>query len=243
MDSKLQLTLFRIFLATKIGLNIIIALAVIMGAGTLRENQKWVDHTNLVINEVEIVRNQFQTADYTGRNRNLKGIRAADLGALRQEVFAGIDRVKLIVSDNPRQIENLGELATAIQNRFNSQDEQLSLIQRGETTITYPLAQVSRSSEFMEAIEGVFSEIKLNEINLLRLERQPALILWQWRIVYSLLAAIAFQFAMTIYLNIAYQRQLKKSIYVGERLKEKGLKKLDDYLNGISTKYELNELS
>lgn len=242
MDNKLQRTLARIFLGIKVLLNIAAIVGVGFGGSTLLENQKLVDHTNEVISEIEIVKNEYQTADYTGRNRNLTGTNGYNLPNLRQSAYDGVQRLKVTVSDNAEQLNNLGLLQIALEKRFQSQDEQYQQLTRQGGTISYPIEVVARGAQYTETIEALFSTLKFNEMNLLRLERQPQLSITQWRIVRGMFVILLINFAITIYLNLKFQKVLSRAIYAGSLIKEAKHDDIDwtrlgDYIQGKREEY------
>lgn len=228
MDNASKLWLARIALASKILFHIAIFCVVLFGASYIKEYQKWNDHSNRLINEIEIARNQFQSADYTGRNRNLSGSNQADIEALRAESLASIGNLKKVVSDNPKQVKNLGDLETAIRNRFITQDEQYQSLKREMNTITYTLDTLTKGTFYLESVESLFAEIKLTELNILRLERSPKIFQSQWTTIYVLLTMIVGSFAVTVYLNVVLQRNLITSLLIGRLIRKQAGDNHDD---------------
>lgn len=218
MDNNLKLTLIRIFLGLKIVFNVLLIIGGFVAADQISKIQFWNDHSNNVLNEIEIVRKQFQTADYTGRNKNITGINENDLNSLRQDVYQGIDHLKIVVGDNPGQVKKLDELKGVVVNRFLSQDEQFRSIKRENNTITYPYELVAASSIYLENIESLFYDIKMTEINLLRLERAPNVFKWQWRTIYFTGFVILASLAISVYLNIMLQKSVIRGLMVSRRM-------------------------
>jgi ABC-type sugar transport system permease subunit len=220
MDSNLKLTLIRIFLALKIVFNILLIVGGVIAAVWISKFQYWSDHSNRAINEVEIVRKQFQTADYTGRNRNLTGIESNDLGGLRQEAMSSLDRLKTIVSDNPKQLENLDQLKREMVGLFTVRDEQFRNVRRENGSIIYPSDSVMKNISYLENVETLFYEIKMVEIDLLRLERAPTVFRWQWYTIYFTGFVIAASLAVTIYLNVVLQQHVIRGLMLARKMEK-----------------------
>jgi ABC-type sugar transport system permease subunit len=220
MDSNLKLTLIRIFLALKIVFNILLIVGGTIAAAQISKFQFWSDHSNKVINEIEVVRKQFQTADYTGRNRNLTGVESNDLQGLRSEALSSLDRLKTIMPDNQKQIEHLDQLKREMIGLFAVRDEQFRNVKRENGSIIYPSDSVMKNVTYLESIETLFYEIKMVEINLLRLERAPTVFRWQWYTIYFTGIVIIVSLAVTIYLNIVLQRHVIKGLMLARKMEK-----------------------
>lgn len=212
--------------AALIGLILLLIASGAFGVKTLTQRQAWVDHTNYVMNQIEITEQEFSNADYAGRNQVITGMINTKLPVMRETALENINILKTLTQDNPNQFESLNLLDTAIRDSFKTQDEQFNNVVRTPDAVIYRLETTTRRARFTELIDGLFVHIKLNEINLLRDNRMPRLTMWQWRLVYFTAVVIFLLLTVAVILFIFHIRLLnrniealafmEKAIYTGE---------------------------
>lgn len=221
-----QLKTITYCFAALIGLILLLIFSGAIGVKTLMQRQTYVDHTNYVMNQLEIAEREVTSADFAGRNQIISGVPNNKLSSLRQTALDKIEEIKQIVADNPAQVENIDSLTAAVTENFKIQDEQMRNVVKTDESITYRLDTTARRTAYNEAIETLFIRTKLTEINLLRNDRMPRLAVWQWRIVYFTAVVITLLLGMTIALFVAHIRLLKRNI-TAIALMEQAIQKSD----------------
>lgn len=182
------------------------------GVKTLTQRQKWVDETNYVMNLTEIAERDFSKADFAGRTFLLTGSNNENLPALRQAAFESLAEVKKSIVDNPAQKENIESLEVAVRESFKTQDEQLQSVVKNGDSITYKIETTQRRTALIESVETLFTRIKINQLNVLRIDRMPRLALWQWRLVYFTGIVLGLLLAVSSALFILLIRLLRRNI-------------------------------
>lgn len=212
-----QLRLIGVFAKILIGLVFMLIVGVGFGASTLIEHQKWVEHTNSVLNQIEIAESAYSNADYAGRNQIVHSTNI-DLTPQREKALNEIANLRSKISDNNEQINNIAVLKSAIENRFKVQDEQIATIERSSDSISYKLDTVVKSIQFTEAVEKLFAEIKITEYNLLQNNRMPRLVSTQWQAVYFIIALLLILIGIIVLLVFSHKKLLKRMLVVGEKM-------------------------
>lgn len=192
----------------------------IFGIKTLQQRQVWVDHTNYVMNQIEIAEKEFSSADYAGRNQVITGVKHPKIDLLRGSALEKIKEIKQIVEDNPVQLTNLDSLMAAIDQSYKIQDEQFDNVIKTDDSLIYKIDTTSRRIQYNETIDALFIRIKLNEMNLLRDDRMPRLAMWQWRIVYITGVIVFLLGVVSVILFVFHVRLLQRNILVTNFIEE-----------------------
>lgn len=212
IQEQLRLVIYCFIL--HLGLLFLLFASGVIGVQTLLQRQKWVDHTNFVLNEVEFAERAFSDADYAGRNQTLAGESNPKVETYRQIAFERLATLKETVADNPVQVENITTLESVMRSNFKIQDEQLQSAVKTNESITYKLDQTAQKMQFAESINNLFTRIKINEMILLRDDRMPRLAMWQWRLVYFTGVILLLKLIVTIALFFFHIRLLRRQVQV-----------------------------
>lgn len=228
---QLQIKLITYFGYALIGLFACLMVSALIGGFTLLQHQIWVEHTNSVLKQVEIAEQFYQSADYAGRNRVISGLNPANLVEKREKAIAEISKIREIVSDNPEQMDTLNSLEADMRRRFENQDTQAETTVKNDTTIQYNLDLISKSVQFTESVDHLFSKIKIHELNLLQLERLPRLTFYQWGLMVFTIILLIVLVGIIITLIVFHRRLLRRLLFLGE--------KFDDFIHKTETDSEM----
>jgi signal transduction histidine kinase len=138
----------------------------------LRDQNKWVDHSRLVINKLEILITQIKDAEISWRNYILMGDEKLldPYYRSRQAVDSVCRELSLSVKDNPDETERVSLLRQMVNRKYAFNDEQLATFKGKPFLVSETVLIRSRSSKkLMDSIDRVSTEIGLQESGLLNL--------------------------------------------------------------------------
>lgn len=191
---------------------------------TLMIRQQWIDHTNDVMSEIDNAEQLFNDADYAGRNQILSGVVNDKIGESREKTLKQLDRLQQLVTDNGEQVENVDSLRTTIDSSWKVQDTQIGSVIKTDKGVFYPTEGITLRSQYMQSIDTLFQRLKVNELNLNRLDRTPRLILWQWRIIKLAGFVLTLLLIILIILFINHVKILRISIEAVAMVEDLNLK-------------------
>lgn len=215
---KRQMQMINYFYYAIMATIICLIIVGVFGIITLLESQSWVDHSNSVISEIKSARKKFLGADYAGRNRIFTNAKNEELTNLRQDALTSIKNLKSSVVDNELQTESINQLLTSVESRFQAQDQQFSTIVRDGDKIIYDLDVIAKNVAYTENVETLFSQLELNELSLIRLERMPRLVTWQWIITILGFVMIGILLTAMVAVFVLHRKTLKRMILLTEQI-------------------------
>lgn len=239
----MRLKLISYFFYATIVLTVLILAVGGFVASTLVQYQKWVSHTNQVLEQTDATKESYSSAHYVARLNIVTG-NNTDLSAYRKRVFDNLTALKQLTADNTEQITNLTVLESSARHLFDTQDAQARSTDNNGSALISNAEQVNNAIQLHFTIETTFYQIKQHEYNQLNLVRMPQLINWQWRLTAVAFFLVAMLIVVLIIKFMNTKKMLSKMIYLSERidnLVEKTdtdiqirdeLPKFQDYLEG-----------
>lgn len=243
MTNKMRLKLIGYFFYATIILTVLIMAIGGFVASTLVQYQKWVSHTNQVLEQTDATKESYSSAHYSARLSIITGDKT-DLGEQRNRVLNNLTVLKQLTADNNEQINNIVALESSAKALFSIQDAQAESVNKESSTITYNADQASNAIQLHHTVESTFYQIKQHEYNQLNLVRMPQLINWQWRLTVVAFFLIAMLMTALIIKFINTKKLLSRMIYLSERMDDlvektdgdvqlrEELPKFQDYLEG-----------
>jgi CHASE3 domain sensor protein len=243
MTNKMRLKLIGYFFYATIVLTVLILAIGGFVASTLVQYQKWVSHTNKVLEQTDSTKESYSAAHYAARLKIVTG-HEKDLSEQRDRVFQNLALLKQLTADNNEQLSNLTVLEASTKHLFAIQDTQAASVMKQGSTLVYDAEQVNSSIQLHHTIETTFYVIKQHEYNQLNLVRMPQLIEWQWRLTAAAFFLVAMLIVVLIIKFMNTKKMLSKMIYLSERIDDlvektdsdvqlrDELPKFQDYLEG-----------
>jgi hypothetical protein len=239
----MRLKLIGYFFYATITLTVMILLIGGFVASTLVQYQRWVSHTNQVLEQTDSTKESYSAAHYAARLNIVTGDKK-DLSEQRNRVLNNVELLKQLTNDNAEQVYSLTALESTTKALFLIQDAQADSVDKNGTTIAYDLEQVNNSIQLHHTVETLFYQIKQHEYNQLNLIRMPQLINWQWRLTVVAFFLVAMLMIALIISFVIKKKLLTRMIYLSERIDlyveqtdtdnsiQLELEKFQDYLEG-----------
>jgi len=138
----------------------------------LRDQNKWVDHSRLVINKLEMLISQIKDAEISWRNYIMVGDEKLldPYFRSRQAVDSVCRDLSVSVKDNPEETERVGLLRQMVNRKYFFNNDQLAMFKEKPFLVSELVRTRALSSKrLMDSIDILSREIGLQESGLLNL--------------------------------------------------------------------------
>jgi diguanylate cyclase (GGDEF)-like protein/PAS domain S-box-containing protein len=131
---------------------------------------RWVEHTLVVVHELETVLSGMRELESGGRGYVVTGDPTFLEGraAVAHKLEGRIEELRTLVRDNPHQLERVGRLEQQVRQKRGFIDENVRLRQTGQRATVEQRMSSLRGKQLMDEIRQSVSELELEENRLLQ---------------------------------------------------------------------------
>jgi signal transduction histidine kinase len=141
-----------------------------------RQDSRWVVHTVEVENQISTVLLQVRRAESAARGYLLTSEQRflAEYQATVATILPGVDKLAVLTTDNPVQIENIKRLRAPIQTRLQEFDRTIDFVKRNDTAGGIAMLREYDANEAVEQMNGIANAMRAEEDGLFALRTATA---------------------------------------------------------------------
>jgi PAS domain S-box-containing protein len=138
-------------------------------ASRLIQNRRLVEHTHVVINELETLLSTLKDAE-TGQRGYLLAEDESYLepySAALTRLHGSLDRLSSLTADNPDQVDNLASLRPQIARRLEELERTVDLVRQGDRDAALAIVRSDEGKQLMDAVRNAVADMQALEEQLL----------------------------------------------------------------------------